>query len=133
MVVIPKKNGKWRVCIDYKPLNAATKRDHFPLPFQVEILNEVAGHERHTTCDGYFGYFQIWIAEEDKKKITFITPWVCYAYRVMPFGLTDASATFQRFMNMVFEPYFGKFIMVFIDNFCIYSLSTTHLAILDKG
>ena len=92
VVVIPKKNGKWRVCIDYKPLNAATKRDHFPLPFQDEILNEVAGHERYTVCDGYSGYFQIRIAEEDQKKTTFITPWGCYAYRVMPFGLTNAPA-----------------------------------------
>ena len=50
VVVTPKKNGKWRICVDYKPLNAATKRDHFPLPFQEEILNEVAGHERYTVC-----------------------------------------------------------------------------------
>ncbi|MCO5584637.1 hypothetical protein L7F22_038568 [Adiantum nelumboides] len=53
VVVTPKKNGKWRVCVDYKPLNAATKRDHFPLPFQDEILNEVAGYERYTVFDGY--------------------------------------------------------------------------------
>ena len=53
VVVTPKKNGKWRVCVDYKPLNAAMKRDHFPLPFQDEILNEVAGYERYTVCDGY--------------------------------------------------------------------------------
>ena len=55
VVVTPKKNGKWRVCVDYKPLNAATKRDHFPLPFQDEILNEVTGYERYTVCDGYSG------------------------------------------------------------------------------
>ena len=53
VVVTPKKNDKWRVCVDYKPLNAATKRDHFLLPFQDEILNEVAGHERYTVCDRY--------------------------------------------------------------------------------
>ena len=51
VVVTPKKNGKWQVCVDYKPLNVATKRDHFPLPFQDEILNEVAGNERYTVCD----------------------------------------------------------------------------------
>ena len=62
VVVTPKKNGKWRVCVDYKPLNVATKRDHFPLPFQDEILNKVVGHERYTVSDGYFGYFQISIA-----------------------------------------------------------------------
>ena len=102
IVVTPKKNGKWTICVDYKPLNAATKRDHFPLPFQDEILNEVAGHERYTVCDGYSGYFQISIAQEDQKKTTFITPWGCFAYRVMPFGLTNAPSTFQRFMNHVF-------------------------------
>ena len=78
------------------------RQDHFPLPFQDEILNEVAGHERYTVCDGYSGYFQISIAEEDQKKTTFVTPWGCFAYRVMPFGLTNAPATFQRFMNHVF-------------------------------
>ena len=102
MVVMPKKNGKWRVCVDYKPLNAATKRDHFPLPFQDEILNEVAGHECYTVCDGYSGYFQIHIVEEDQKKTMFITPWGCFAYRVMPFGLTNAPATFTRFTTFVF-------------------------------
>ena len=94
MVVTPKKNGKWRVCIDYKPLNAATKRDHFPLLFQDEIVNEVACHERYTVCDGYSGDFQISIAKEDQKKTVFITPWGCFAYKVMHFGLTNALATF---------------------------------------
>ena len=65
VVVTPNKNGKWRFCVNYKPLNATTKRDHFPLPFQDEILNEVARHERYTMCDGYFGYFQISIANKD--------------------------------------------------------------------
>ena len=65
VVVRPKKNGKWRICVHYKPLNVATKRDHFPLPFQDEILNEVVGHERCTMCDGYSSYFQISIAKED--------------------------------------------------------------------
>ena len=73
-MVTPKKNGKWRVCVDYKPLNAATKRDHFPLPFQDEILNEVAGWKIYTVCDGYSGYFQIRIALECQKLTTFITP-----------------------------------------------------------
>ncbi|MCO5581737.1 hypothetical protein L7F22_035626 [Adiantum nelumboides] len=101
VVVTPKKNGKWRVCVDYRPLNEATKRDHFPLPFQDDIRNEVAGKEKYTVCDGYSGYFQIGIALEDQLKTTFITPWGCFSFRVMPFGLTNAPATFQRFMNMV--------------------------------
>ena len=95
VVITPKKNGKLRVCVDYKPLNAATKRDHYPLPFQDEILNQVAGHERYSIMDGFSGYFQIPIAEEDQLKTTFITPWGCYAYRRMLFGLMNAYATFQ--------------------------------------
>ena len=102
VVVTPKKNGKWRIYVNYKPLNIVTKRDHFPLPFQDEILNKVVGHERYTVCDGYSGYFEISITKEDQKKMTFIMPWGCFAYRVMPFGLTNAPATFQRFMNHVF-------------------------------
>ncbi|MCO5574786.1 hypothetical protein L7F22_028578 [Adiantum nelumboides] len=131
IVVIPKKNEKWWVC-DYKPLNAATKRDDFPLPFQDEILNEVASYERYTVCDSYSGYFQIRIAEEDQKKTTFVTPWGCFAYRVMPFGLTNAPATFQRFVTHVFQPFFGKSIRVFIDDFCIFSSGVLHLEKVDE-
>ncbi|MCO5599000.1 hypothetical protein L7F22_053099 [Adiantum nelumboides] len=133
VVVTPKKNGKWRVCVDYRPLNEATKRDHFPLPFQDEILNEVARHEKYTVCYGYSGYFQIRIAKEDQKKTTFITPWGCYAFWVMPFGLTSAPATFQRFMNHVFQAFFGKSIRVYIDDFCIYSSKALHVQKVEEG
>ncbi|MCO5603194.1 hypothetical protein L7F22_057341 [Adiantum nelumboides] len=133
IVVTPKKNGKWRVCVDYKPLNAATKRDHFPLPFQDEILNEVAGHERYTVCDGYSGYYQIRIAEEDQHKTTFITPWGCFAFRVMPFGLTNAPSTFTRFTSFIFQPFFGKSIRVFLDDFCTYSDRALHCQRVEEG
>ena len=84
-------------------------------------------------CDGYSGYFQISIAKEDHNKNTFITPWGCFAYRVMPFGLTNAPAMFQRFMNLVFSPYFGKSIRVYIDDFCIYSSWVLHLVRVEEG
>ncbi|MCO5588627.1 hypothetical protein L7F22_042584 [Adiantum nelumboides] len=118
---------------DYKPLNAATKRDHFPLPFQDEILNEVAGHERYTVCDGYSGYYQIRIAEEDQHKTTFITPWGCFAFRVMPFGLTNAPSTFTRFTSFIFQPFFGKSIRVFLDDFCTYSDRALHCQRVEEG
>ncbi|MCO5567617.1 hypothetical protein L7F22_021311 [Adiantum nelumboides] len=133
VVVTPKKNGKWRVCVDYKPLNAATKRDHFPLPFEDEILNEVAGHEHYTVCDGYSGYYQIRIAEEDQHKTTFITPWRCFAFRVMPFGLTNAPSTFTRFTSFIFQPFFGKSIRVFLDDFCTYSDRALHCQRVEEG
>ncbi|MCO5570631.1 hypothetical protein L7F22_024358 [Adiantum nelumboides] len=133
VVVTPKKNGKWRVCVDYKPLNAATKRDHFPLPFQDEILNEVAGHERYIVCDGYSGYYQIRIVEEDQHKTTFITPWGCFAFRVMPFGLTNAPSTFTRFTSFIFQPFFGKSIRVFLDDFRTYSDRALHCQRVEEG
>ncbi|MCO5567967.1 hypothetical protein L7F22_021663 [Adiantum nelumboides] len=132
VVVTPKKNGKWRVCVDYKPLNAATKRDHFPLPFQDEILNEVAGHERYTVCDSYSGYYQIRIAEEDQHKTTFITPWGSFAFRVMPFGLANAPSTFTRFTSFIFQPFFGKSIRAFLDDFCTYSDRALHCQRVEK-
>ena len=95
VVIVPKKGNKWRVCIDYKLLNAATKRHHYPLPFQDEILDKVAGNERFSVCDGFSGYYQIKIAEEDQRKIAFITPWGIYYFRVMPFGLINAYARFE--------------------------------------
>ena len=102
MVVVPKKNNKWYVYVDLKPLNATTKRFYFPLPFQDEILNEVAGNKCYTMCDGYSRYFQIGIAKEDQKKKTFIMTWGCFAYTVIPFGLTNAATTFQRFFTFLF-------------------------------
>ncbi|RYA83389.1 hypothetical protein DD594_27370, partial [Enterobacter cloacae complex sp. 4DZ1-17B1] len=104
-----------------------------PLPFQDEILNEVAGHECYTVCDGYSGYFQIRIAEEDQPKTTFITPWGCFAFRVMPFGLTNAPSTFMRFTIFVFQPFFGKSIRVFMDDFCIYSCRSLHCQKVEEG
>ncbi|MCO5579806.1 hypothetical protein L7F22_033668 [Adiantum nelumboides] len=133
VVVTPKKNGKWRLCVDYKPLNAATKRNHFPLPFQDEILNEVVGHERYTVCDGYSGYYQIRIPKEDQHKTTFITPWGCFAFRVMPFGLTNAPSTFTRFTSFIFQPFFGKSIRVFLDDFCTYNDRALHCQRVEEG
>ena len=93
----------------------------------------MAGHECYTVCDGYSGYFQIRIAKEDQKRTTFITPWGCFAYRVMPFGLTTSLVTFQRFVTHVFQPFFGKSIRVFIDDFCIYSSQLHHLGNVREG
>ena len=83
--------------MDYKPLNVATKRGHFLVPFQDIILYEVAGYECYTLCDGYFRSFQIRIVEEDQIKIAFVTTWGCFAYRVMSFGLRNPPKTFQYF------------------------------------
>ena len=75
MVLVKKKNGKLRVCVDYRKLNSCTQKDHFPLPFITSILEEVAGHDLYTFMDGYSGYNQVSIAPEDRHKTAFTTPW----------------------------------------------------------
>ena len=117
VVVTPKKDGIWRVCVDFKPLNAATKKDPYPLPFIDQILDSVAGYERYNVCDGFSGYFQLKIAPEDQKKTTFITPWGCFCYKVLPYGLTNELALFQKRANWVLSPFIGTYVKDFIDAF----------------
>ena len=97
--MVPKKNGKIRICQDYRKLNAVTKKYYFPLPFTDSILDAVAEHESYPFLDGFLGYNQVKIAKEDQLKTTFTTNWSTYAYTVMPFGLCNAPATFQRVMT----------------------------------
>jgi hypothetical protein len=131
MILALKKNGKLRVCINCKALNKVTKKDHYPLSFCEEILEEVAGHEMYTFRDGYRGYHQVKIAPEDQLKTTFTTPWGTFCYIVMPFGLCNAPGTFQRLMNKVFEPFLGLFLRVFINDFGVYSDRASHLTKLE--
>jgi hypothetical protein len=84
----------WRVCIDYRKLNTATRKDHFPLPFIDQMLERLAGHSHYCFLDGYSGYNQIPIAPEDQEKTTFTCPYGTFAFRRMPFGLCNAPATF---------------------------------------
>jgi len=85
---------KIRVCIDYCKLNAATRKDHFPLPFINQMLARLAGHKYYCFLDGYSGHNQIPIAPEDQEKTTFMCPFGTFAYRRMPFGLCNAPTTF---------------------------------------
>ncbi|KAK0582674.1 hypothetical protein LWI29_028394 [Acer saccharum] len=110
----------WRVCIDYRKLNTATRKDHFPLPFIDQMLERLAGHSHYCFLDGYSGYNQIVIAPEDQEKTTFTCPFGTFAYRRMPFGLCNAPGTFQRCMMSIFSDMVEEIIEVFMDDFSVF-------------
>nr|GEX62665.1 reverse transcriptase domain-containing protein [Tanacetum cinerariifolium] len=107
----------WRLCIDYRKLNEATRKDHFPLSFMDQMLERLAGNEYYFFLDGFSGYFQIPIDPRDQEKTTFTCPYGTFAYRRMPFGLYNASGTFQRCMLAIFHDMVEKTMEVFMDNF----------------
>lgn len=113
----------WRVCIDYRKLNDATRKDHFPLPFIDQMIDRLSGHDYYCFLDGYSGYFQIAIAPEDQDKTTFTCPYGTFAYRRMPFGLCNAPATFQRCMISIFSDMVEKFLEIFMDDFSVFGSS----------
>ncbi|KAL3684568.1 hypothetical protein R1sor_002590 [Riccia sorocarpa] len=133
IVIVPKKNDKLRVCVDYRKLNEFTVKDPYPIPFIDDILDKVAGREAYTFMDGYSGYNQVEISPDDRKKTTFITPWGAYAYARMPFGLSNAPATFQRLVIDTFAEYIGDFMEAFLDDFTVYGDADQHLQQLEKA
>jgi hypothetical protein len=110
----------WRMCVDYKKLNLATRKDHFPLPLMDQMLERLTGKSFYCFLDGYNGYNQIVINLEDQEKTTFTCPFSTYAYRRMPFGLCKAPTTFQRCMMSIFSNYVERIIEVFMDDFTVY-------------
>ncbi|GJR90461.1 reverse transcriptase domain-containing protein [Tanacetum coccineum] len=111
----------WRVCIDYRKLNEATRKDHFPLPFMDQMLERLAGNEFYCFLDGFSRYFQIPIDLHDQEKTTFTCPCGTFAYRRMPFGLCNAPGTFQRCMMAIFHDMIEKTMEVFMDDFSVFS------------
>jgi hypothetical protein len=110
----------WRMCIDYKKLNFATRKDHFPLPFIDQILERIAGHEYYCFLDGYSGCYQIEIALEDQGNTIFTCPFGTFVFRRMPFGLCNALATFQRCMVSIFSDMVENFMEVFMDDLSVF-------------
>nr|GFA78540.1 reverse transcriptase domain-containing protein [Tanacetum cinerariifolium] len=113
----------WRVCIDYRKLNEATRKDHFPLPFMDQMLERLAGNEYYCLLDGFSGYFQIPKDPKDQEKTTFTCPYGTFAYKRMPFGLCNAPRTFQRCMMAIFHDMIEKMMEVFMDDFSVFGNS----------
>jgi hypothetical protein len=121
---IPKKDKKLHLCVDYRPLNAVTIKNKYPLP-RIDILfDQLVGAQMFSKIDLRSGYHQIRIHDEDIPKTPFSMRYRLYEYLVMSFGLTNALAHFMYLMNSIFMPRLDKFVVVFIDDILVYSKST---------
>jgi len=123
VLLVQKKNGKWRMCIDYRKLNEITIKDSYALPFIDELISSVKGAKIFSALDLYSGYHQIPMKPEDIEKTSFTTKFGNYNFKLMPFGLTNAPATFQREMNRILLPLIGNCLFVYINDIVVYSKS----------
>lgn len=132
IVLARKKDGTLRMCVDYRRLNAKTVRDSFPLPRIEETLDSLKGAKFFSTMDLASGYNQIAVHETDKHKTAFITPFGLYQYERLPFGLAGAPATFQRFMQRLFNDRLFEILIIYLDDLLVFSKNLEeHLEHLD--
>ena len=120
-VVVKKKSGKWRVCVDFTDLNKACPKDPFPMPKINQLVDATVGHPRMSFLDAFQGYHQIPLALDDQEKTTFVTPIGNFHYKVMSFGLKNAGSTYQRMITRMFESQLGKNIEIYIDDMVVKS------------
>ena len=122
MVLIKKANGKWRLCIDFTDVNRACPKDSFPLPQIDLILDATAGHELLSFMDAFSGYNHIRMDPSDQEETSFMTRQRTYCYQVMPFGLKNTGATYQRLVNKMFQKHIGASMEVYIDDMLVKSI-----------
>ena len=118
-LLVKKESDKWRLCIDFNDINIACPKDSFPLPRIDLMVDAMAGHKLLSFMDAFSGYNQISMDPNDQEKTSFVTGQGTYCYRVMPFGLKNAGATYQRLVNRMFHKQFGTFMEVHIDDMLV--------------
>ncbi|GKC79548.1 putative reverse transcriptase domain-containing protein [Tanacetum coccineum] len=123
VLFVKKKDGSFRMCIDYRELNKLTMKNRYPLPIIDDLFDQLQGLRVYSNIDLRSGYHQLRVREEYIPKTAFKTRYGHYEFQVMPFGLTNAPTVFMNLMNRVCKPYLDKFVIVFIDDILIYSKS----------
>jgi len=122
VVMVKKPNGKWRMCVDFTDLNKACPKDSYTLPRINQLMDSIACHKWLSFMDAFSEYNQIRMDEANQEKTSFITSQGLFCYKVMPFNMKNAGATYQRLVNRMFHPQIGRNVKVYVDDMLVKSL-----------